>query len=251
MLKIVDTGNRFGTMNTTTLPKTLSSDEKRKVFMEHRMACGAEYGFDGRKMFMADQKDGTGTFFEITTDYVEANPDGWTNIDEDILIITDKVPGVVIGHPVADCPVVIMQDVKKNVCAIAHCSASQVDKKLPMMVADALLQAYESSDTDIIAYVSACAGTSWKYDSYPSFAKDRKMWEHAIEEDDKGIFHINLRKVISEQLNERNIARVDFNMDDTITNPNYYSNSAASPYGLNDQKKLGRNFAGAFYKIKK
>ena len=36
-------------------------------------------------------------------------------------------------------------------------------------------------------------------------------------------------------------------MDDTITNPNYYSNSAASPYGLNDLSKAGRHFAGLFY----
>ena len=251
MLKIIETGNKFGTMNTGTMPKELTKEEKRARFMEHRMACGEEYGFDGHKMFMADQKDKTGTYFKITEDYVEANPNGWTDINEDILIVTDKVPGVVIGHPVADCPVVIMQDVKQNVCAIAHCSAELVDKKMPMMVADALLDAYESCDEDIITYVSACAGPSWTYNTYPNWATDKKMWEKGIEEDENGIFHINLRKVIKEQLKARNMSRVSFNMDDTITNPNYYSNSAASPYGLNDPSKFGRNFAGAFYKVKK
>ena len=48
-----------------------------------------------------------------------------------------------------------------------------------------------------------------------------------------------------------NISNIQFNMDDTITNPNYYSNCAASPYGLNDPTKYGRNFSGAFYKVKK
>lgn len=252
MIKIVETGNKFGTMNTSTMSKELTKEEKNAIFMEHRMAVGEEYGFDGRKMFMADQLDKVGTYFEITQDYVNANPNGWTDIREDILIATDKVPGVVIGHPVADCPVVIMHDVKKNVCAIAHCSAELIDKKIPMMIADALLHTYESCDEDIITYVSACAGTSWTYDSYPSFAKDIDVWKNCIEEE-KGIFRINLRKAVNRQLNERNISNgnIKYNMDDTITNPHYYSNNAASPYGLNDQSKYGRNFAGAFYKVKK
>lgn len=77
------------------------------------------------------------------------------------------------------------------------------------------------------------------------------MWESGIEVDDNGIFHINIIKVINNQLRERNISNIQFNMDDTITNPNYYSNCAASPYGLNDPTKYGRNFSGAFYKVKK
>ena len=34
---------------------------------------------------------------------------------------------------------------------------------------------------------------------------------------------------------------------DTITDPNYYSNSAASASGLNDASKFGRQFIGAVY----
>ena len=36
-------------------------------------------------------------------------------------------------------------------------------------------------------------------------------------------------------------------MDDTITNPNYYSNSQSSIHGGNDPSKAGRHFAGLFY----
>ena len=46
------------------------------------------------------------------------------------MIITDSVPGVVIGHAVADCPVVMMVDEKRGVAAIGHCSAEMIDKKL-------------------------------------------------------------------------------------------------------------------------
>ena len=251
MLKIVETGNKYGTMNTGTMSKDLSREEKQALFMEHRMAVGEDYGFDGHKMFMADQVDKKGTYFEITKDYVEANPNGWTDINQDILIITEDLPGVVIGHPVADCPVIIMQDMKNRVCAIGHCSAELIDKKMPMMIADALLDTYDSKDDDIVTYVSACAGPNWTYNNYPAFATDENLWKNAIIEEKDGIFRIDLKRAIRKQLNERNITRFQFNLDNTITNPHYYSNFAASQYGLNDQSKYGRNFAGAFYKVKK
>ena len=160
-LKLVDSKNLYGTMNSKSVNLNNITD----------------YDFDWYKMFMANQKTKDGSYFEITNDYLEANPDGWSDISEDILIVTDKTPGVVIGHPVADCPVIVMEDKRKGVTAMAHCSADLIDKKMPMMIAD------------------------------------------------------------------------------TIINPEYYSNSASSPYGLNDQSKFERNFIGAFYqenvKIKK
>lgn len=250
-VKVVETGKRFGNMNTQArfYPEELSGEERAKIFLERRMKVGKEYGFDGRKMFMADQLDKCGTYFEITEDYVRANPNGWSDIREDILIITDKVPGVVIGHAVADCPVVMMEDPINGVAAVAHCSAEMIDKKLPMMLADSLVAAYGSKDEDIITYISACAGDNWTYDSFPNWATDKELWKEAIYADDAGIFHIDMRKVIRKQLKDRyiDLAKVEFNMDDTITNPDYYSNSASSIYGKNDQSKAGRHFAGLFY----
>ena len=275
-LKLVDSKNIFGTMNTGTLrlsnitdydkkvlctmhnlslsdlgDYTLTDEDKKAIFDIHRVGFGELNGFDWRKMFMASQYTQDGSYFEITRDYVEANPNGWTDINEDILIITDKVPGVVIGHPVADCPAIVMEDRSKGVTAMIHCTAKMVNDKMPMMAADALQKAYNSKDEDIIAYVSACAGDSWTYDSYPSWATDKKLWEKGIIEDENGLFHINLRKAIQKEMRERNIQNVIYNENDTVTNPEYYSNSAASPYGLNDQSKFGRNFCGAFYKVKK
>ena len=40
-------------------------------------------------------------------------------------------------------------------------------------------------------------------------------------------------------------------MDDTITNLNYYSNGASSPYGLNDTSKAGIHFVGLYYPASK
>lgn len=251
-IKIIETGNRFGYMNTGSFPKDYTREQKQKAFNENRKKVGDYYGFDWHKMFMADQKHEKGTYFEITKEYVEENKSGWTDIPEDILVITSKTPGVVIGHPVADCPVVMMTDEKQGISAIAHCSAELIDKKMPMMVADALTKAYNSKEENIKTYISACAGEGWTYNKYPNWAKDEKLWKAGIEADENGIFHINIRKVILKQLKERKLEleNIMFNMDDTIKDPDYYSNSAASPYGLNQKEKAGRNFAGLFYKEK-
>lgn len=250
-VKVFETGNKFGNMNTQArfYPEGSTQEERNAWFLARRMIAGREFGFDGHKMFMADQVHKNGSYFEITEDYVEAYPNGWSDIPEDILIISENVPGVVIGHSVADCPVVMMEDPIKGVSAVAHCSAEMIDKRLPMMLADALVDVCGSKDEDIITYVSACAGDNWTYDSFPKWAQDIKMWEDGIYADEAGIFHIDIRKVIRKQLEERRIdlGKTLFNMDDTITNPHYYSNSASSPYGLNDPSKAGRHFAGMFY----
>lgn len=270
-LKIIDVGNQFGTMNTSSISLSnlsgldkfylyavfgvlvdhdskLNSEIRQIIFERHRRAMADHYGFDASKIFIADQKNKNGSSFEITREFVEANPDGlMASIPEDILITTDKVPGVVIGHPVADCPVVMAADLRKGAVAIAHCSAELIDKKMPMMVVDALQRAYDSKDDDIVAYISACAGSDWSYDTYPRWATDRKLWDGAITLDN-GVFRIDMRKVIENELLERNIHTMEFNMDNTRTNPNYYSNSMASPNGGNDPTKSGRNFAGVFFK---
>lgn len=249
-LKIVESTREHGNMNANKrfYSESLTTEEREKLFFEHRAMLGSHYGFDPNKFFMADQLDKTGSYFEITEDYVRENPNGWTDIREDILIITDKVPGVVIGHPVADCPVVIISDARQGVTAIGHCSAELIDKKMPMMVADALVEAYGSNDKDLYAYISACAGPNWTYNNMPGWAKDMNVWKNSII-DDNGIFRINLRQALLEQLKERKIVlnHIRCNPADTITDSRYYSNFAASTYGLNDESKSGRHFAGAFY----
>ncbi len=243
---IVETGNIFGNMNTSRLfyPEECTSEERARIFLERRMRVGRAFGFDGHKMFMADQKDKSGSWFEITDDYVAEHPNGWSDIDQDILIITDKTPGVVIGHPVADCPVVMAFDRRKGVTAVAHCSAELVDKRMPMLLIDALLDSNRSSEEDITTYVSACAGRSWTYDRYPGWAKDDKIWGRHIVLGEDGLFHIDLKSAVVEQLRSRGVSDIILSKVDTITDPEFYSNSEARK----NVKKKGRNFAGTFYR---
>lgn len=244
---IVETGISYGNMNTAKkfFPENYTAEDRQQAFLENRLRVGSDFGFDGHLMYMADQTDKNGSWFEIDEDYVEANPNGWSDISEDILVITDRVPGVVIGHPVADCPVVMAFDRVKGIAAIAHCSADLVDRKMPMLLIDALYESYRSREQDIAAYVSMCAGTSWTYDKYPAWAKDDRLWKDAITLDDDGLYHIDLRSVIREQLWDRKIYKIAMSPIDTITDPRYYSNSAAF-HG--DSSKNGRNFAGTFFK---
>ena len=83
-LKIVDSKNIFGTMNSGTIRLTnitpddrkmimlknnldflddyeLTRSDKSTIFLNHRQKFGEANGFDGQKMFMADQvyKDGS------------------------------------------------------------------------------------------------------------------------------------------------------------------------------------------------
>lgn len=246
--KILDIGNQYGNMNTAEsfYPKEMTLEERQKAFLERRIKLGLEKGFDGAHMFMANQQTKDGSYRVIDKELVEAVDDGWKiDTNEDILIITTDTPEVVIGHPVADCPVVMMRDVKKGVTAIGHCSSKMIDRRLPMMIADALLKEYDSKDDDIYAYVSACAKEdSYIYDSYPKWAIEDAVWKNAIIEKEKQ-YYINLRKAIASQFDERNIKKYIMSGVDTITDENYYSNSAASK---GQKEKAGRNFAGAYYK---
>lgn len=277
-LTFVDTRNLYGTMNTGTVRLsnltnsdkrmlmqihdmltleeltnyTLTPDDKRRVFAAHRQQVGEYYGFDGRKMFMADQKNLDGSVFEITRDYVEANPNGWTDIPEDILKIRENLPGVALGHPVADCPVVIAEDKTRGITTVAHCGGEMIDKKLPMMAVEALYRE-GSKPEDVHVYVGAKAGPNWTYtNNTPVWAKDEQLWSEAITPGQQqtangsiDVYHIDLQKALDKEFSAVGLhqGQVIYDPHDTITDSNYYSNSEARV----NPEKFGRQFVGAFY----
>lgn len=278
MIKILESQNAFGVMNTKDISydnltyedrkflcekyhidisgfqdyiKNMPSDiwkaNKKEIFKTHRIKFGETMGINWKHMFMADQdvkKSGSrGSSFEITKDYVEANPNGWSDIAEDLLVIKNDVPGVVIGHPVADCPVVMMVDQKQKIAIVGHCSGALIDEKLPMMISETLRSKYDSRLDDIFTYVSACAGDTWTYDSKPGWASDNDFWrDYIIYNPEDKLFHINLRAALLEQFIKSGLDtdNMRFNLDDTITDTRYYSNSMQR---INPSRG-GRHFAG-------
>ena len=248
-LRIIDIGKKYGCMNTgkNFYPEGLSLEERKALFLGHRRLASASYNeeFDPKKFYMPSQNK-EGKAVELTRSMVESYEDGWDlDIPGDILIITKDLPGVVAGFPVADCPVLIASDLKNGVTATAHCGAEMIDNYLPKLTIESLQSKYDSKLDDIYVYIGAHAGNNWTYDSMPKWAKE-SFWEEtgAIKETENGEFKIDLRKALLYQLNPNDFETFIVNNDDTITNPNYYSNSASR----NDKSKAGRQFTGAYYK---
>ena len=248
-LRIIDIGNEYGNMNLNAkfYPKYFKTEDIQRDFDLRRERMGEDFGFDGMKMYMAGQKRKDGSFFEITEDYVYEFPEGWTDINEDILVMADDVEGVAVGYPVADCPVVMAYDKAQRVIAVSHCGAELTDKMMPISVIDSLAYTYDSNDEDILVYISSGIDKkSYLYDRYPLWAKDHRVWDGMIEEDKNVIFHIDLKGAIKRELISRNISEENINVSrvDTFTNPDYYSNRAEK---LGIEEKMGRNFPCAVF----
>lgn len=248
-LRILNTCNKYGIMTTNALfyEDGMSFDERKAIFLERRKKSAKDYNyaFDPYKFYIPKQ-DGKGKAVEITREMVETYEDGWDlDIEADILITTDKVPGIVVGFPVADCPVVIASDLKNGVTATAHCSAKMINNYLPIKTVEALQSMYNSKKEDIFIYVGAHAGKDWTYDRYPDFVTEN-FWRKTgavskVKDDD---FRINMDKALLYQLNPEEYETYIINTDNTITNSNYYSNHA---YTKGNKEKKGRNFVGAYY----
>lgn len=253
-LSIIESGACFGNMNTQKAfyPESFTKEEIKNDFLERRILLGNEYGFDGHKMYLPDQVHKTGSYFEITKEYVEANPNGWTDINEDILVMKSDVLDAAIGYPVADCAVLVAYDPKSEVAGITHCSAALLDMGIAEKLVDALQDRFSSSKDDIKVYVSASAGKDWTYDSFPKWATQERVWDGFIEQESDSLFRIDLKGAIQNQLVKYGIKEDNIVVSpyDTITDERFYSNAAAH----NDPsltKKKGRNFAGACFSSKK
>ena len=242
-VQIIETGKRFGNMNLGAFPEEYMNDpiKRKKMFLENRKRAGAYYGFDPLKMYIPNQNSGV-PYAILTEEMVNEKEDGWDfDIPADVLIVTEKTPNVVVGYPVADCMVLIMTDLKNCVTVTAHCSAEMVDQYLPKLTLEALKDSYDSKEEDIVIYGSACAGSSWTYDRYPKWAKNEEVWmKTGALKEENGIFQIDLRRAIKAQLELEKYRNVIFHSADTITNSNFHG----------QKEKVGRHFAGAFYKVK-
>ncbi len=253
----IDTNRTLGCMSTN--PKFyeegLTKKEIREKFLQHRKNAAAYEGFqfDPKKFFRPSQtKDGSAV--ELTKEMVESYEDGWDlDIPADILVVTHKTPGVVAGYPVADCPVLIASDLRNGITATAHCGTEMIDRELPRQTIEMMQNKYNSKLDEIYVYIGSHAGSSWTCDSMPKWATNENLWKdsEAIKQREDGSYQIDLRKALLYQFESYNFEPEKFesflvNNDDTITNPNYYSNSAARK----DPSKAGKQFTGAYYKVR-
>lgn len=226
---------------------TMSNEKIIKELKKRREIFGRKIGIDGTKIIIPYQNlefHKEGHYEDITesvTDLLFENPnyDLWDlRIPCDIMLIRDKLKGVVLSYPVADCPVIILKT--DDTIALSHSSAECVDRFLPMQIVEAIKQV--SNSTNISAYIGPCAGEKYLYEEYPCWAKN-DSWKYFIKDTNEG-YKIDLKGAVIEQLKSMGINDINVSKIDTITDNRYYSNYA---YTHGDITKKGRFLVGAYF----
>ncbi len=255
-LKIFESNICDGPMsgNRSFYDASLSKEEIQKDLLQRRLILGAKHGFYGKRIIVPYQKNAkcpelyaNGHYEVITDEVVKGTEDLWSlDIPADIFVLPHTTENVVMAYPVADCPVLIAEDVKNSVTALAHCGAEYIDRELPVDLVKSLQQETNAKIEDIFVYMSSCAcSKDYIYDTYPKWATNKRVWNNYIQHEYDG-YHINIRGSILSMLNKYNLKGTQFklNPQDTISNPLLYSNSAAF-HG--DSTKNGRFLVGCFY----
>lgn len=223
-----------------------------QIFLQTRLKLGEKYGFNGKKIFQANQKTPTngvqypdGKYIVLNDKNMQKDDYWYEDLPADILIISSDYPNIVVGNQMADCPILIAEDRFLGVTALAHCGVSYIDRKLPIQTIEALKKEYHSNLSNIYAYITSCASKeNYVYDCYPKWAINKEVWQGSIIEEE-GNYHIDMLHAIIKQLTEIGITNIAYSEEDTVTSPQFYSNNATSK-GIFTKK--GQNFVGFYYK---
>ncbi len=252
-IKIFEANKKDGVMSRNKIfyNDELTQDEINEIFKQTRIKLGKKYGFNGLKMIQAVQKTELnkveypdGKYINITEKELTKDDYWYLNLEADILIISNKYKGIVVGNMCADCPIVIAEDRKKGVTALAHCGAAYINRKLPSQIIESLQKEYKSTIDDIYVYISSGAKKEkFIYDTYPHWATNKEVWKDCIEKTNSK-YRIDMYKAILKQLEDKQIKNIRINKNDTITNIDY-----ASHYSRirGNEKKSGQNFVGFYY----
>lgn len=232
-------------------PDNYTEKEIEEEIKKSRIKLGNKHNFSGFKMFQVEQKMEDNSDYEddkavIIDDNYMTKKDYFTEIiPADILIITNKYPKIALSHRMADCPVLIAEDRKKGVTAIAHCGIYHINRGLPNALIKSLINHFNSNPEDIYLYIgSHIKKDSYIYDTYPKKATNKEIWKNAIEEYNNK-YKIDLEKAIINQLNEYNLGKIIISEVDTAKHKDYASHYEAIK---GNKKKLGQNIVGFYYK---
>ncbi len=260
-----------GNMNTAPrfYKEGMTREEIKKDFTERRIKLGEQYGFDGLKILTPIQKSRPnledkseeekqvlldkyhskypdGYYVRITEDMIEGYEDLYDlDIYSDILMIGKELPKIALAYPVADCPVLFVEDTKNNVVAMAHCGGEYIDRCLPSQMIDAIRSETDVKVEDISVTVGPYAHKeNFTYNGIPKWVQNFNVWSRALE-NKSGYMHIDMEMAIRNQLLKQGVDayNIHFSELDTITDPRFYSNNRASI----DKEKSGRFYSGCFY----
>lgn len=254
-LKIFETNKTEGCMSLAAkfYPKEDTLEDRKQKLIKVKENIGKKYGFEGKYIFQPQQKEvekqenyPDGKYIKITQANLNQE-DGWfQHLPCDILVMDTKTPNVVIGHRMADCPIIIVEDAKNHVTAVSHCGASQINRLVPKLTIFALQKETNCTAKNIKVYISSCIKReNYQYDKYPNWATNKKVWEKAIQKE-QDIYYIDLPKAIQMQLEEIGILKenITINPTDTYRDENYYSHVEEVK---NPTCEIGQNFVGCLY----
>lgn len=253
-IEIFETGIKDGIMskNKKFYKENLTQEEINKIFLETRLKFAKKYNLNGLHIFQALQKTQLNKLNYPDGKYIVISEENMTKDDywseelpADILIISNKYKNIIVGNQMSDCPILIAEDRRLGVTALAHCGASYINRNLPIQTIMALENEYHSNLNDIYVYIGSCIKTeSYVYDSYPSWATNKEVWKDCIKKE-QSIYKIDLVKAIKKQLKSIGISHIKVSKIDTFKDKNYYSH-LAEYNGI--KEKSGQNFVGFYYK---
>lgn len=253
-IEIFETGIKDGIMskNKKFYKENLTQEEINKIFLETRLKFAKKYNLNGLHIFQALQKTPLNKLNYPDGKYIVISEENMTKEDywseelpADILIISNKYKNIIVGNQMSDCPILIAEDRRLGVTALAHCGASYINRNLPIQTIMALENEYHSNLNDIYVYIGSCIKTeSYVYDSYPSWATNKEVWKDCIKKE-QSIYKIDLVKAIKKQLKSIGISHIKVSKIDTFKDKNYYSH-LAEYNGI--KEKSGQNFVGFYYK---
>ena len=132
-IEIFETGIKDGIMskNKKFYKENLTQEEINKIFLETRLKFAKKYNLNGLHIFQALQKTQLNKLNYPDGKYIVISEENMTKEDywseelpADILIISNKYKNIIVGNQMSDCPILIAEDRRLGVTALAHCGAS-------------------------------------------------------------------------------------------------------------------------------
>ncbi len=241
-------------------------------FLKNCQKTGLEYGFDGKKIIIPSDTGlgyAPGSYF-VADEKIYKKGDILTTVKVpgDIVLLKENNPGIVIGYPVSDEPVVIIEDQEHGITALAHCSLNGISKRLPLYAINALQMEADSNVHNLKVYISSnLKKKNRNYILKPKTIKENpEVWKgcvNKIAKDDNPntkkvvkmikvlqdalIYKVDAETAIINMLIKKGVSlhNIVVSATDTLENPMYFSSRKASFY--NEKALDGKFLVGAYY----
>ena len=165
--------------------------ESKKEFLNNRIKAGLAYGFNGKKIIIPSDKGDypKGKYFVADQEiYNKADDLLNVSIKGDIVLLKKDNPGIVVAYPVADDPVVIIEDQEKGALALTHCNINKINERIPAHAISALEKEVGSNVKNLKAYIGPCLKkqSNFYFFSKPKQIKKHKnIWQDCVEKEMK------------------------------------------------------------------